>query len=182
MGEPADPDDLEAGVHFVHDLAMNALGTADRTEQLLTAIIDVLAARGVIDPAELAPAMTARQGYQPPLRAAISPVVDKRSVASPDIDCQALLPICEARCCRLAVHLSYEDVQDGLRWVFERPYELRRDGPDGHCGYYDHGCTVYEERPGTCRSFDCRYDPRIWLDYDAKIPAPKEPLVQIRRR
>ena len=31
--------------------------------------------------------------------------------------------------------------------------------PDGSCVYLgDEGCTVYEDRPATCRSYDCRID------------------------
>ena len=29
-------------------------------------------------------------------------------------------------------------------------------------------------RPRVCRSYDCRSDERIWLDYEKRIPAPIE--------
>jgi Fe-S-cluster containining protein len=35
-------------------------------------------------------------------------------------------------------------------------------------------CLVYENRPATCRVFDCRDDKRIWTDFEKRIPAPKE--------
>lgn len=40
---------------------------------------------------------------------------------------------------------------------FMRPYRdaftARDDFPDGHCIFFDHGCTVYEVRPSQCRDF-----------------------------
>ena len=35
-----------------------------------------------------------------------------------------------------------------------------------------HGCTVHEYRPRVCRRYDCRHDPRIWTDFENRIPAP----------
>ncbi len=37
-----------------------------------------------------------------------------------------------------------------------------------------------------CRHFDCRTDPRVWLDFEQKLPAPMPerviPLERLRRR
>jgi hypothetical protein len=33
-------------------------------------------------------------------------------------------------------------------------------------------CTVHEQRPLFCRMYDCRKDPRIWLDFDRQVPNP----------
>jgi hypothetical protein len=40
------------------------------------------------------------------------------------------------------------------------------------------GCTVYDDRPGTCREYDCREDKRVWIDYEKRIPAPLAPEMQ----
>jgi hypothetical protein len=32
---------------------------------------------------------------------------------------------------------------------------------------------VYEHRPAICRTYDCRKDPRIWIDFEKRIPAPE---------
>lgn len=32
-------------------------------------------------------------------------------------------------------------------------YTARDDFPDGHCIFFDNGCTVYEVRPSQCRDF-----------------------------
>jgi hypothetical protein len=189
---PVDPDDLEHGIRFIHDLAMNALGTADRVELVVDALVSVLVAHGIVDKNELAsripwPEARPRQAYQPAVEVKTG-VAGKHSIESPPIDCVSLLPICKARCCRLTVHLAYEDVADGFDWVFERPYELRRDRGTGYCTNHraDSGCARYHARPGTCRAFDCRNDMRIWADFDNKIPAPIEltddRLIQIRKR
>ncbi|HEV2099158.1 MAG TPA: YkgJ family cysteine cluster protein [Stellaceae bacterium] len=50
------------------------------------------------------------------------------------------------------------------RWLPYLLTEQNRDGDlvlrqraDGACAHLgEHGCTIYEQRPSTCRSFDCR--------------------------
>lgn len=105
-------------------------------------------------------------------RVRLSVVQDKRAVVSPDIDCAALAPLCKLRCCRIFdIELSREDIADGIRWELGAPYLLERNHQG--CSYLGpSGCTTYETRPATCRSFDCRQDKRVWLDWDKKIPAP----------
>lgn len=105
-------------------------------------------------------------------RVRLSVVEDKRAVASPDIDCAALAPLCKLRCCRIFdIELSREDLADGIRWELGAPYLLERNHQG--CSYLSpQGCTTYETRPATCRSFDCRGDKRVWLDWEKKIPAP----------
>ena len=36
---------------------------------------------------------------------------------------------------------------------FSDSYTARDDFPDGHCAFFDKGCTVYEVRPSQCRDF-----------------------------
>jgi hypothetical protein len=100
--------------------------------------------------------------------------VDKYAVTGPDIDCAARIPLCGARCCTFEVTLSAQDVAERvLPFDVSRPYALPRDG-NGRCVCMDKGgaCTVYERRPGACRAYDCRRDPRVWVDFEARIPAP----------
>jgi hypothetical protein len=184
-------DDLHHGIKFVHDLAMAALARAERAEVRISTLLEALTERGVLDAAdgpEMSPAPTVSplQQYQPAILVSTSAAPDKHTVPSPDVDCTALIPLCHARCCRMfRVILSYQDVEDGLRWVYERPYELRREA-DGYCTHFDRetpGCGTYQTRPAPCRTFDCRDNPNIWLDFDRRIPVPMdEPLFQIRRR
>lgn len=101
--------------------------------------------------------------------------LDKYKVTSPDIDCASLIPLCKARCCSLEVTLSGQDVIEGnIPFDVNRPYAMLKDPTTGTCVCKggDGACTIYERRPGACRAYDCRYDARIWIDFDAKIPAP----------
>jgi len=114
-----------------------------------------------------------RSGNVPTVKLAV--INNKYDVASPDVPCDELIPLCGARCCSFNVPLSRQDVEEGkLPWVIERPYELPRDPVTKRCTCMadDGGCTVYEVRPGTCREYDCRADKRVWIDYEKRIPAP----------
>lgn len=183
-------DDVHHGVKLAHDLARAALARAERAEARLATLVEKLAERGVVvedEVPELAPELgrSPLQEYQPPIFVSAAAAPDKHTVASPDIDCQALLHLCHGRCCRYQVQLSYQDVEDGLRFVYQRPYELRREA-DGYCTYFDRespGCGTYATRPAPCRTFDCRTNPNVWIDYEQRIPVPMQPpLFQIRRR
>ena len=102
---------------------------------------------------------------------------DKRQVVGSDIDCPSLIHLCKARCCSYSVTLSAQDVAEGkLKWELYEPYRLLKDKTTGYCRYLraDAGCSVYEDRPATCRIYDCREDRRVWLDWDNKIPAPMD--------
>ena len=100
---------------------------------------------------------------------------DKYELDSPEIDCATRIPLCGARCCGFNVALSEQDVREGkVPFVLDRPYELPRDPVTGRCTCMNAGgaCTIYEVRPGTCRTYDCRKDRRVWIDFDGRIPAP----------
>jgi Fe-S-cluster containining protein len=73
------------------------------------------------------------------------------------------------------VSLSAQDVAERLLpFDIHEPYRLPRD-EQGRCTCMDAAgaCTVYSHRPGACRAYDCRHDPRVWIDFDARIPAPR---------
>jgi len=71
--------------------------------------------------------------------------------------------------------LTRQDLDEGIvRWDRDRPY-LNQRQPDGycvHCAHDSRRCTIYERRPGLCRTYDCRGDTRIWLDFERRIPNP----------
>lgn len=94
----------------------------------------------------------------------------------PEIPCAELLAICEARCCKLRAAVSDAEIAAGIvRWDAARgKWTLLRAG-DGYCVHNEpasYGCDIYSERPIACREFDCRKDPRIWADFDERVPAP----------
>lgn len=100
---------------------------------------------------------------------------DKYQVPSADIDCAARIPLCRARCCSMEVTLSAQDVAEGgIPFDITQPYALPRDPATKRCVCMDAAgaCTIYERRPGACRAYDCRHDRRVWIDFDARIPAP----------
>lgn len=92
------------------------------------------------------------------------------------IDCESRWPICKAVCCKLQFPLSPQDVSEGIvRWHLGQPY-MNRKGENGHCVHFDVEscrCTVYEHRPGICRSYSCANDKRIWLDFEKRIINPE---------
>lgn len=104
------------------------------------------------------------------------PPADKYAhVGQVEIDCESRLHLCGAACCRLHFPLSPQDLDEGIvAWDPERPYMIAH-GHDGHCVHLDRTtrrCGVYDRRPLPCRAFDCRNDPRIWVDFEKRIPNP----------
>ena len=105
----------------------------------------------------------------------LSLVTDKYEVESPPIDCAARIHLCNARCCSFEVALSPQDIRERkLPFMIDQPYLLPRDPATKKCACMDNAgaCTAYEHRPATCRTYDCREDARVWIDYEARIPAP----------
>lgn len=92
-----------------------------------------------------------------------------------EIDCTSRLHLCGAACCRLPFALSKQDVREGIiQWELGQPY-LIAQGSDGYCCHLDRcsgGCSVREQRPVPCRAYDCRHDPRIWLDFKNGVINP----------
>jgi hypothetical protein len=163
--------------------------TAERLEQAVASIeklratvdflVDLLEGRTIVTDSHKRVIERVRAGAQvpppPPARVRLSVYEDKRAFASNDIDCAARLPLCLGRCCAYAVELSVQDLEEGgVRWDIDDPYMLRHEA-DGYCTHLDRGtggCTIYADRPAPCRMYDCRKDPNVWIDFDARIPAP----------
>jgi len=101
---------------------------------------------------------------------------DKYETASPDVPCDELIPLCGGRCCTLSFALSTADLDEGvIRWDYGQPYLIRQRASDGYCVHNDpdgRACTVHAFRPRVCRAYDCRNDPRVWIDYEQRIIAP----------
>lgn len=110
---------------------------------------------------------------------------DKYAVENSPVDCASRMHLCHGRCCGFDIKLSRQDLREGkLEWQIDQPYHLAKQ-PTGYCVYQNNDsgfCGNYEHRPATCRRYDCREDKRVWLDFEAMIPAPMpEVLVTIRR-
>ena len=122
-------------------------------------------------------------------RVVLGPDIDKYTAETSKVNCSERMHLCKARCCRLAVALDFKDLDDGLRWEYSRPYELKRDKTTGYCVYSEpktHRCNCYEQRPSICRTYDCTNDKRVWDDFENMVPATwmdnvaVTPLIQIR--
>lgn len=150
----------------------------------LKALVDSLVAVGALPPeeferrrrAELTRELSRLKEH--PLYRLDHAGVDKYHLEGlPDIDCGAIIPICQARCCKLEVHLSSQDLDERqLHWNYAKPYALRQREEDGYCVHSaegTHACGAYEHRPATCRIYDCRDDERIWIDFEKRILAPE---------
>ena len=121
--------------------------------------------------------MAGSQDDLPPFVMIDDEVVDKYALTDlPEIDCESRYPICRAACCTLRFPLSHQDLDEGVvEWDPILRY-LIKQGSSGFCTHLDLGscrCTVYEQRPGACRTYSCADDERIWLDFEARIPNPR---------
>ncbi len=71
-----------------------------------------------------------------------------------------MLSECGARCCHVGFHLADDEARAGhVRWHPDCPYHILQVGDQGRCFHLDPDtlrCLIYEKRPRTCRSFDCR--------------------------
>ena len=182
-GDPVRRAELERALRHanltVSTLRDEVLQLGAQLVTLSTALID----KGVVTVSELddqLPELVTRvrraDEASEPVRVELAEgALDKYQVPCPDIPCAELLPLCKARCCTLVFCLSTQDLDEGIvRWEYGRPYRNQRR-PDTYCVHNQpetSGCEVYEHRPAPCRSFDCRNDPRIWLDFEKRLVAP----------
>lgn len=141
-------------------------------------LYEVLEGKGVLGPGHrrLNEKLGAQAEVQGPGRKVrLRQYIDKYQIEGADIDCAARIHLCQARCCSFTFPLSPQDLDEGgVRWDVEDPYMIRHD-EDGYCSHLDRGtlgCTIHQRRPATCRQYDCRQDPRVWVDFEARVPAP----------
>ncbi|MBA3541502.1 MAG: YkgJ family cysteine cluster protein [Deltaproteobacteria bacterium] len=171
-----------------------ALTGVTELQQQLETLVDVLIQAGTLKPGHAALLARLRKRVEIARTPAIelSDVDDKYQEVGEPIDCESRLALCQARCCSFQVTLSRQDLLEGeVAWEIDRPYRLPRSR-DGYCMYLARDadevgrCTNYQVRPATCRSYSCKDDARVWIDFDARIPAPMpdtlDPLVHVTRR
>ncbi|HEY7466497.1 MAG TPA: YkgJ family cysteine cluster protein [Dehalococcoidia bacterium] len=176
--------DLLVGFHnLLHRTGVTAAATLEGSS-LAYALAEVLVSRGILGLDEVD---RVRQSIQARLAADLvnKGVTVRLSDNAPDkyrmqpqtaeIDCDSRLHLCHAACCRLRFALAEQDVEEGIvHWSLREPY-LNRQSADGYCVHIqpDRLCSIYENRPSVCRSYDCRGDKRIWVDFEARIPNPR---------
>jgi hypothetical protein len=179
--------DIALGFHEAHRRVSAATTQLFQTVAQARALAEVLVAKGLVEIEELERSQqTVEQDLAETFDheglgvsiAAAGP--DKYDLGDLDvqIDCASRLPLCHAACCRLRFPLSEQDIHEGVvQWQLDRPY-LNRLGADGycvHCSAETRSCQVYASRPAVCRTYDCRADTRIWLDFEGRVPNPDLP-------
>jgi Fe-S-cluster containining protein len=180
---PDDDDraELTAQLRRIAVEASEARSHTAELAQTIESLIDILVHAKTLKPGHVAMlkrvAKNAEAVRTPPIE--LSTVADKYAEHGDDFECAPRLHLCQARCCSFAVKLSRQDLEEGqVRWEIDHPYRLPREAADGYCTYLARtgealgGCTNYEVRPATCRSYTCRDDARVWLDFEAMVPAP----------
>jgi len=184
---PMAGDELQETLGFRHcHQQLNSLSQEIfKASAQLGAVVNALHARGLLDEEELDAGRAAEEqrlaavfqekeiGVQIDAQTG-----DKYAIPTdhlPQIDCASRYHLCHAACCSLRFPLSKQDLDEGVvRWEYGRPYMIRH-ADDHACAHKDRDtnrCTIYENRPGICRLYDCRKDERIWQDFDRGIINP----------
>jgi Fe-S-cluster containining protein len=170
---------LAQGIGFADMLGFNNKNGIEENKVLLNAILELLVSKGIIRLHELEDrkkqvAKYFQENNTGP-QVHLLETTDKYDADNQvDIDCDNLLHLCKGSCCRLWFSLSTQDLDEGIvRWDYKQPYSIAKKS-DGYCHHCssDKKCTVYENRPIVCRTYDCRNDKRIWLDFENKVINP----------
>lgn len=176
-------DELAKGLLYLHSRANANTSKALEVASFSYALIELLSERGIISIEELderkkiVGQRLAEKFTEKGMGVALTKdEQDKYSYESEvRIDCENRLHLCRAACCRLRFALSVQDVEEGVvKWDLGHPYMIRHTA-EGYCHHLERDtcrCGVYENRPVVCRSYDCRKDERIWLDFEKQVINP----------
>jgi hypothetical protein len=176
--------EIAEGLRYTHFRADANTGKLLEITSFLYAAIDLLSEKGLLDIAELderkkQAAANLMERFSDRGMGVVyqKPEADKYAfTGGVAIDCENRVHLCHAACCKLPFALSRQDVEEGIvRWEFSTPY-LIAHGKDGYCQHLDREkkcCSIYAHRPLPCRSYDCRNDRRIWLDFENGVVNPK---------
>ncbi len=152
----------------------------DAADRVLRQLAESPAAQSVASAVERAGVIPRRHL---PLVGRLEPLAQSKYTLTelPVVDCVDRLPICGGRCCRFPFYLSAEDVEDGVQFDTAKPYRIAH-GDDGRCVHNRDGqCTIYDKRPAICRTYSCRHDARIWVDFERRIPVGDATVTAPRR-
>jgi Fe-S-cluster containining protein len=174
---------LAGGLHFTTIQGYMAHEALRENKATLSTLIELLVRKGVIQFHEIE---QRKQEVNEALKATgASSGPQVHLVDTPDkythqdqveIDCEARYHLCKASCCKLWFALSVQDLDERIvKWNYSRPYSIAQ-AEDGYCVHLNRGscaCSIYKNRPLTCRTYDCRRDKRIWLDFEQRVINPE---------
>jgi Fe-S-cluster containining protein len=176
-------EDLNAALRFVHVMGMQTKRDLVDLTSRLYALTEELVGSGQLnlrqmEERRLRLTRSEEQRLLERAHVQVSDVKDKYALTDlPRIDCESRIHLCKAKCCSLNFPLSFQDLDEGrVKWEYSRPYMILKKS-DGYCIHHDAStgcCGVYENRPGVCRTYDCRNDKRIWKDFEFRIPAAED--------
>jgi hypothetical protein len=175
--------DLEEGLRVGHALISINRHISQEGTASAQALVELLLQKGVLTQEELEERIAAHRdelAKSPEIKLSKAP--DKYDCETADIDCLPRLHLCRAACCTFKFFLSVQDLDEGVvRWDYGHPYWIRQSS-DGYCCHNERetlACAIHEQRPYTCRLYDCRQDKRIWVDFEGYVPNPE--LSQLSR-
>ncbi|MCX6674685.1 MAG: YkgJ family cysteine cluster protein [Methanothrix sp.] len=170
---------ITEGMKFTNVMSMKLKMQHLETMVDLNALIDLLISKGFISSREFGQRreMSRRsleeEFARDPLQVVLDPTPDKYSVQSVSVNCSKRMDLCKGRCCMLSVPLSAQDLEEGIvQCNYGMPFTVAVS-ERGYCIHFDMDgkrCTIYENRPVVCRTYNCRDDNRIWQDFEAEIP------------
>lgn len=175
-------EDLNAGLRFLHFMSMQTKLDLMDLVSTLFALLEELVESGQLniesfDERRLKFQEKEESRLKERPHVQVADPIDKYALDNlPQIDCDSRLHLCKARCCKLNFPLSFQDLDERVvQWDYGKPYQIlqRLDGYCVHNHRQKKHCCVYKNRPAICRTYDCRQDKRIWLDFEQRIPAPE---------
>lgn len=176
--------DIAQGLAYLHSRLNAGAGRTFEAASFVYALIELLEEKGVIAREEidcrkkaLSERLLKRFNQRDPGVSLQESAYDKYDVHDAvAIDCASRIELCRAMCCKMVFPLSPQDLREGvIEWDFSAPYVIAKDA-DGYCRHFDRngrGCAEHASRPVPCRLYDCRKDPRIWIDFETRIVNPK---------
>lgn len=177
--DPRLSQDLNTGLRFLHETMSATRRDVYETANTVFALLEEMRDRGLVDEASLDMRLgdlhaSELERIEDHVKIRLEHRINKYELGSPGIPCDELIPLCRGRCCTLHFPLSKQDLGERVvKWDYLRPYIIRQRESDGYCVHNEpttHGCTVYHVRPAVCRTYDCRNDKRIWVDFEKRIP------------
>jgi len=89
---------------------------------------------------------------------------EDEGVPDAHVDCSSRIHSCRAACCTLTFALTKDEVRRGIvKHNPDKPFFIARNA-DGYCAHIDIPtltCPIWEDRPCSCRSYDCGEDDQV---------------------